>query len=217
MPDISMESEYTAIIIDNTDVFTDEQEEALLSEMSSLCEHGNVCITTLVSFEGLTFNIMNDLYTDTFGDTDGVILFIETKQSAMNIHCHGELAQELDSQALRDITAEIAGYATAGDYYACADNFIAETRFFFFNKELSAPMKLVTSALLAAIIGITVTYFIVKAVYGKKTSTQKEMLRAIFSQQKVEDTEREPMGVSNIVKVPKYLREINTNNDDDYF
>lgn len=201
------DTEYTAIIIDNTDVFTDSEESALLNEMSSLCEHGNVCITTLVSYEGLTYEIMNDLYTDEFGDTSGIILFLETKQSAMRIYCHGELAQEINSSSVYDITDKIAGYATRGDYYACADNFLAETRFFFFDKELSAPMKLVTSALLAVIISLTATYFIVKLFYGRKKSTSQETLDAMFTQQKVSDTDLEPVGISNIVKIPKYLTE----------
>ncbi len=209
------DTEYNAVIIDNTDVFSAAEEAALLNEMSPLCEHGNVCITTLVSYEGLTYEIMNDLYTDTFGDTSGIILFIETKQSAMKIYCHGELSHEINSSSVYDITDKIAGYATGGDYYACADNFIAETQFFFFDRELSAPMKLVTSALMSLIIGLTATYFIVKAFYGRKKTTRQETLDAMFTQQEVNDTDLEPVDISKIVSIPKYITKF-TNKYDDY-
>lgn len=199
-------TEYTAVIYDNTDVFSDAEEQTLLEAMEPLCEYGNICIVTLVSYDGLTYEITSNQYYDAFGDSSGMMLFIETKNSAMRIHCNGEIAETIGSSSLKDITLKTGGYAAEGKYYTCAQKVLSETQKYFFNAQVSGPMKIVSSALLAVIIGLTATYFIVRNFYGRKAAREEEVLASIYTQHKLTEPMLEHTGSVNLVKVPKHLK-----------
>lgn len=198
--------EYTAVIYDNTDVFSYAEEQTLLEAMEPLCEYGNICIMTLVSYDGLTYDIISNHYYETFGDTSGMMIFIETKNSAMQIHCNGEIAESIGNNSLRDITFKTAGYATEGQYYTCAEKVLSETQKYLFNDQVSGPMKIVSSALLAIIIGLTVTYFIVRNFYGRKTAKEEEVLASIYTQHKLTMPNLEHTGSVKLVNVPKKIK-----------
>ena len=118
--------------------------------------------------------------------------------------------QTINSKALSDITRNTGGYATDGEYYTCARKVLYETQNYLFNDQVSGPMKIISSALLAVIIGLTVTYFIVRNFYGRKAAKEEEVLGSIFTQQKLTQPTLENTGSVNLVSVPKQLRGYDT-------
>ena len=168
---------YQAFIEDDADLLTDTEETDLYELLQELTLYGNVAFKTIdyneySSTEGYILNY----YDQKFGQSSGGVFLIDMDYRNIWIRCHGEMSKIITNAYTDTITDNVYTFASDGDYYECAYEAFAEMLILLQGNKIAQPMKYLSNAFLAVILGLIITYFIVKLTSRASKPSEKELL-----------------------------------------
>lgn len=181
--DVNPSTGYTIGIYDDADILTSSEEELLMEQMEPISEYGHVALVTI------DYNPYNDterycnyFYDEYFGRESGTVFIIDMQERYLYILNDGYIQRIITNSYSLTITDNVYTYATDGDYYLCASKAFSQINTLLEGGRISQPMKYICNALLALIIGFTITYVIVRIAHSRRVAKSEDILNAIYAQ-----------------------------------
>lgn len=175
---INPETGYIAVVWDDADLLTDEEEELLINDMIPITAFGNVVFSS---------DYQDELYTDQWAEEvlryvcdrgeSGVIFEIDMTNRQIYIYSDGDIYDTVTTSYAYTITDNVYRYAVDGEYYECAANAYGQMISLLGGKSIAQPMKHINNLLLSISCGILLN-FIILNVKKKKNhkNTAKEAI-----------------------------------------
>lgn len=168
---------YEVIIEDDADLLTDEEEESLYELMNEITLYGNIAFKTIdYNDYSSTERYILDYYDDLFGISSGGVFLIDMDYRNIWIRCHGSMSNIITDAYTDTITDNVYTYASDADYYGCAYETFSQMLTLLQGHKIAQPMKYISNAFLAMIIGLLITYFIVKLMSVAKAPSDKQLM-----------------------------------------
>lgn len=138
------------IIDDMADLFTDEQEKILKTQLESVLPYGNAGIVTRGGHSyGSTDEMAQNLYAYYFGSESGTLFAIDMQYRNIYIYSDGEIYKTITKTRANEITDDTYMYATRGEYYLCASEVFSRITTLLESGRIFSPMKYVAYFLIA--------------------------------------------------------------------
>ena len=192
---------YTAVIYDEADVLKDADESRILEQLTEITQYGNAAFYSATGSSAVSDSeasrMARSFYTGCFGsNSDGVvvaeILFSDGSGKCMlwietyNAMYRTVKPSECDSIADNAVSRH-KGDGIPGKYYGYAQESLAQIRRLLNGQKIAQPMKVVTSALLALILGLLINFMVVSSFNRKKLPKQKDILAGLVTQFSISD------------------------------
>ena len=169
---------YKAIILDEANLLTPEEEQQLLQDVQPILPYGNVIFST-VRLKGRNFEKHSeDTYYKHFGNEPGVNFQIDMGNRKITLSASTDMEKIIGSE--RDsIVDNIYTYATKKKYYICARECFKQIDIIIKDGEIAHDMKHINNGILALILGLLVNFLIVCAT-ARKSVPKKKIFENIF-------------------------------------
>lgn len=173
---------------DQEGLLTDSEVQSLIEEMKPITEFGNVGFVSCDNYSTSTSRYAAQRYSEVFGSESGTLLVIDMGMREFYIKNNGAVSKVITSAYSNTISDNIYRYAAAGDYYSFASNCFSQIHTLLSGGRVAEPMRYISAALLALILGLTINYLILRAV----TSPNKAGTHEIIDAAKVDFILRNP-------------------------
>lgn len=179
------DTNYSAIVTDDANLLTSDEEDALLDDMKPLTEHGNILLCTTTNSGSMsTSEYAQKTYQNTFGsNSDGSALAIDMQNRNIWIFSTGHSYDIITSSYADTITDNAYSYASNEQYYKCASVCFAQMYTLFSGQKIAQPMKYICNAFLALLLSLFLNYLFVKWMssrYKAKTAPAEDFLEGTF-------------------------------------
>lgn len=179
-------SGYELYIHDEADYFTDEEEKSLESVMKEITSYCNVVVgTTEYHSYRSSDAYAESLYTSYFRESEpGVIFVIDRDLNNIWLSAYGRTQNTLTSSRCDVICDNTYIYASASynrDYFTCCLKTLEQVKIVLEGGKISQPMKYISNALIAFIIGMLICFVLVFRFSRQKKPKDNELLRNIYS------------------------------------
>lgn len=192
---------YTAILYDEADILKDADESKILDRLCDITKYGNAIFYSAVGSSQVSASqasaMAADYFEKHFGSrADGVIvaeiMFADGSGKCMlwaetfnGIH---RKVSNSDCDSIADnAVSRHSGDGIPAKYFGYADETLAQIMMRLEGQKIAQPMKVVTSALLALILGLLINFMVVSGFNRKKKPKQKEVLAGLVTQFNITD------------------------------
>lgn len=175
------ETGYIAILWDDADLLTDEEEEWLINDMMPITAYGHVVFSS---------DYQDEMSTDYWAEEvlrivcnsgeSGIIFEIDMTNREIFIYSDGEIHKTVTTSYAYSITDNVYRYATDGRYYDCASRAFLQVYSLLGGKSIAQPMKHINNVLLAAAFGLLIN-FIMLNIKKKKNNKNAAKEAIIFN------------------------------------
>ena len=168
-----------AVISDDADLLTDDEEAKLFDVMQPVTAYGNIAFKSVASGKNPTTAdaFAKSYYQDTFGLTDGAVFLIDMDNRKIYIYCQDAFYQTITSSRSETITDNVYKYASRGEYYECAAEAFREINTLIEGGKIAQPMKYASNALLALILALLINFVVIRVVTRLKAPRYAEMYK----------------------------------------
>lgn len=167
-----------AIVEDNAGLFTEEQREQLLAQISELLPYGNMGIATSEESNSDAAAYARQKYIELFGETSGTLFLIDMYNRRIQIFSGADFYKTLSQVKANEITDNVYIYATEGDYYQTASSAFEQIRIVAEGGSIIAPMRYATNAAFAIGIVLLINFIIIR-VQRKRSSNATKLTNAL--------------------------------------
>ena len=189
------ETGFSAVIADEADLLTADEEIRLLEKMFPLTAYANIAVYTVDTPTNLQdYERAREKRAELFGkDADAAVFMVDMYLRRIIIQRRGNMEKIFNNSRANNITNNVASIAKKGDYYkTCATAMdqmlaVAQDRGF----DVPKPMMYLSNGVIALMLGAMISYFI-----AVKTSTtvRKKALRNVNSSEAI-SLKEEPIKV----------------------
>jgi len=172
------ETGYEVYITDGEDLLTDAQEQMLLENMIPITQYGNCAFETRYVSGSDSYSYVRDHYTDYFTES-GTLFLIDMGNRQIRLYSSKDVEKTVTASYANSITDNIYTYATAGDYYTCAQKAFEQEYTLLRGGRIAQPMKYISCALLALIFALLINYFIVRFKSRNTKTPQERIMEAV--------------------------------------
>ena len=172
------DTNYVVYMNDEYDLLSDEEESGLINEMIPLTEYGNAGFLSCENNSESTSQYSARVYSSLFGTESGTLLVIDMGQRMLYIKSNGAISEIVSNAYSNTITDNIYRYASEGDYYTCASKAFAQVYTLLSGGKIAQPMRYISAALLALILGLMINYLIVRTVSKPRKAGAGEIIDA---------------------------------------
>lgn len=169
---------YQVIIEDDADLLSDQEEAALAETMEGITAYGNVAFKSIDYNEYSTERYIRNYYGEMFGSKSGTVFLIDMDNRNIWIHSNGGIYRVVTSSYADTITDNVYRYASDREYFLCANEAFSQMLTLLQGNRIAQPMKYISNVLLSVILGLLITYFIVRAMSVSAKPGEKELLEA---------------------------------------
>ena len=162
---------YQAIIRDDANLLTDEEENDLLGYMKPLTRYGHVMFASTSSNSKSAGTYAKDTRIAQFGHVSSTIFLIDMDNREVYIQSEGAINRVITSRIAYSITDNVYRYATNGSYYTCARNAFQQELTLLEGGRIAQPMKYISIALFSLIAAVYINFLILKKSRPGKRST----------------------------------------------
>lgn len=167
---------YCVILEDSADLLTDAEEAALAEAMQEITAYGNAGFRT-ISYNAVTADeYLEAYYREKFGKDSGIVFLIDMDNRKIWLRDDGEIEQTIGASNLDSIADNCYRYASAGEYFECAEEAFSEIKALLQGRRIAQPMKYISNALLAVILAMLITFCILKKGEKAEISDRKTLL-----------------------------------------
>ena len=166
--------DYRVVIQDDADLFSDDEEAKLVTELSENLEYGNMAVITLP--EGNSYGgaqqAAEDLTWEYFQDVDGATFVIDMETRYLYLYTYGTVMKVISVSDCDSITDNIYRQASKGNYYACASEAMSQVGKLLRGYQIARPMMIMLTVMISLFIGSFIMYLIMKSTMkiGKPSS-----------------------------------------------
>ena len=172
------DTNYVIYMNDDCGLLSDEEESRLINEMIPLTQYGNVGFLSCENHSESTSQYSARAYSSLFGTESGTLLVIDMGQRMLYIKCNGAISQIVSNAYSNTITDNIYRYASDADYYTCASKAYSQIYTLLEGGKIAQPMRYISAALLALILGLTVNYLLLRSVTKPRMADSEEIIDA---------------------------------------
>ena len=172
---------YVAVIEDDADLLSDDEEDMLLNEMYPITKFGSVAFKSIDYNSTSTESYIKEYYRSLFGSKSGTVFMIDMDNRNIYIFSNGAIYRTITKTYANTITDNTYKYATDGDYYTCAAKSFSQIYILLDGGHISQPKKYICNALLALTASFLVCFIIVKSVSAKQAAANEELLGKIYT------------------------------------
>ncbi len=176
-------------IDDGADLFSPEEEEALLDDLERMAGYGNAgLITTDKNLYSDSEALAAEYIDRQFGSgSDTSVFVIDMDTRNLTVWSTGANLRKVTRAKGLVITDNVYRMASSGDYYDCAHTALSQIGDVLDGTRISQPMKYLSNAALAILLALILNYVILRIVAGNPTSGETELLGSMFTQYKFTD------------------------------
>lgn len=175
---------YTATILDDADLLDDEQESSLYETMEQLTEYGNVVFCSSNTVDLSEERYAKSVYEGLFDNQSGTIFLIDMKNRELYIYSKGAMFNVISRSYANTITDNVYKFATAGDYFSCANMVFSQEYDLFRGAKIRQPMKYISNFLFAVILSVLINYLILRKTTQIAVPESDEILEGLNYKQR---------------------------------
>ncbi len=213
------EVSYEVIIQDDADLLTDSEEAKLKEDMIPLTEYGNIVFLSTNNNSQNQHDYAHDYYYPKYGEQSGSVFLVDMENRYIYIYSDGKNLEKIPSSKADIITDNVYRYASNGNWYGCAshayeqiykllggsikksssgnNNYSLSSILGFLSgdaSEIPMPMKYISNALIALVLGFLTTFIYVLKHSKLKMPTSEEILNNCNIKFQVQNTSAELAG-----------------------
>lgn len=160
------------MIIDEANLFTQDEETKLAETMSTSLEYGNMLLVTSTQNPyGDTYAYADQLYLDSFGAKPGIIFLIDLDERVLWLSAMDGLDYTLTDYDCEIITDNVYTYARSEKYFECASHVFSQVHSALIGKYVPKPMKYICSFLICLLFSLIINALIAMQMSKKKKPT----------------------------------------------
>lgn len=167
---------YVVRIEDDAGLLTVEEEAALAESMQAITAYGSVALKTVSHNNTTAEEYLKAYYREQFGTDSGIIFLIDMANRKVWLRDDGRIERTIGSAYLDTIADNCYRYASAGDYYACAEEVFSEIETLLAGGRIAQPMKYISNALLALTAALLINFCILKKGTAQIIPDRKKLL-----------------------------------------
>ena len=172
------ETGYVIYIADEEDLLTDSEEVQLIEDMKPITEYGNAGFVSCENNSVSTRQYAEQRYSSVFGSESGTLLLIDMGMREFYIRNNGSVSRIITSAYSNTISDNIYKYASDRYYYKFAATCFLQELELLRGGKIAQPMRYISAALLALILGLLLNYLILRAVTVPRTAGNHEIIDA---------------------------------------
>ncbi len=180
----NQETGYCYFVDDQAGLLTEKEKEALLDELFPLTQYGNAGVVTIDYDPQRDSEDYADDYLDyRFGsNVSSTILLIDMDTRNLTVWSLGDNLKKIGRSKGSVITDNIYRYASNEDYYGCCSEGISEIFAVLEGARIAQPMKYLSNAALAILIGLFLNYLLAKFFARNPKAADRELLNSMYAQ-----------------------------------
>ena len=172
------ETGYVIYIADEEDLLTDSEEVQLIEDMKPITEYGNAGFVSCENNSVSTRQYAEQRYSSVFGSESGTLLLIDMGMREFYIRNNGAISKVITTAYSNTISDNIYKYASDRYYYKFASVCFLQELELLRGGKIAQPMRYISAALLALILGLLLNYLILRAVTVPRTAGNHEIIDA---------------------------------------
>ncbi len=158
------------IIVDDADLLSYEEEQSLYNIMLEICEYGTPMFWSTRQ-TGNDQALVEDFYHSHIGKESGTLFVINMNSRLLTVFSDGVIYRTVTTGEANTITDNVYRYASAGEYYKCAERVFAQSGKLLRGERIARPMKLVSSMLLAVTLALLIVCIYISMRYEQHRNT----------------------------------------------
>lgn len=166
---------YQAIVEDDANLFTDEEEQQLIENMQIITDYGNMAIKTMDAYARSTEDVAEDYYRERFSVDSGSVFLIDMYHREIYIFSDGEMYKTITKAYAYTITDNVYTYASDAEYYTCALEVVHQIYKLLDGQKITQPMKYISNFLIAFLVAFILN-FILAIFLSKAWRTKNKVL-----------------------------------------
>lgn len=171
---------YRVEIEDDANLLSSEEEAQLVQNMESITSYGNVAFISTNNNSSSASSYAKSCYRDLFGTKSGTLFLIDMDNREIYIFSDGKVYRTITKSYALTITDNVFRYASAGQYYECANRAFQQISTLLEGGRVLQPMKYISNALLSLLLGLLICFaWICFATRLRKPEEQDFMRRVI--------------------------------------
>lgn len=156
------ETGHSVIIYDEADLLTADEEQSLLEVMIPLTEYGCIGFASVNQNNTSVKYRAEEISHNSFGRMPSqTLFFIDMANREIFIYSDGSNYKTITDTKANIIADNIYTYASAGNYYRCAYEAYVQMEQILSGGKIAAPLRYITSALLAILIAMIICFMII--------------------------------------------------------
>lgn len=192
------ETGYKVLIEDDADLLTNEEEQKLLDEMTSLTQFGNIAFHSISTNYTSAQNYAKEYYHKNFSTSSGTLFLIDMDNRKIYIFSDGANYKTITNSKADIITDNIYKYATKEQYYECTSEAIAQINTLLNNGKIAEPMKYLSNGVLALSLAFLINFIFVYFYSKLKTASVDEIIANSNAKLTVENVTATKTGVDRV-------------------
>ena len=172
---------YEVRVLDHADLLTDSQETQLQETMRKTAGYCNALFVTSDSVSSSTSEFARNIYRQEFGRQNGVMFLIDMSNREIYVYAYGAAYQTINKTNAYTITDNIYTYASAKQYYECANSAFEQINALLEGGRISRPMKYISNILLALIFSVLLNFWLLKKTSKVPSMDEKNLLEGATS------------------------------------
>ena len=160
LPPVSLLAAGTLIVDDGADLLSDEEEAKLTQSHSQITEYMDAAFVSTSHSPGTTSAYAEAYAIEHFGNEPAILFLIDMDDREIYVYANGRAQKTISKADARAITDNIYKSASRGEYFNCADEAFNQIYTKCEGGRLARPVKHITNALIAVLLGILINYLI---------------------------------------------------------
>ncbi len=190
----------SALVVDNAELLTDDEELQLLSDMAPLTAYENVMFLSTKQGVSDYRSFLGNTLRTTFPASDASVFLIDMGKRHIYIYSIGSNAERVLTNTEADnITDNVYRIASSGDYYLTAKNAYSQMLSLFKGQNIARPMKHINNALLAVGIALLISYIIILIT---SVNNKKAAQKAAFFEGRINNLKITPGRLTRVYNPP---------------
>lgn len=176
---VNPDTGYQAVIEDDANLLSEEEEAALQEQLEEITAYGNVAFKTIDDNYMSTENYARSYYKDMFGTASGTLFLIDMDNRIIWIHSDGAVYKVITTAYANTITDNVYRYASDKAYFVCAQKAFEQILSLLKGQKIAQPMKYISNGLLAILLALLLNYGVVCVFAGAKKLGKKKMMENV--------------------------------------
>ena len=174
------ETGYTALIEDDADLLSDEEEREVLETMIGMTEYGDCGLKTISENPKSSAKAYaEDFFYQNFQNHTGVAFLIDMENRELYLAVSdGAVHNAITDAKALTVVDNVYTMASRGDYAGTAEKVFSQCTSLMRGERIAQPMKFICNALLALIIGLVICFEVANKAATPGETTDTELITA---------------------------------------
>ena len=167
---------YKAVIDDEADLLSDDEETLLLEQIKELTSFGHIIFKSIDSNPTSSVSYSESYYYNNYGNESGSLFFIDMDNRKIIITSAGSNYKIITKAKANIITDNVYKYASSEQYYNCAKKAFEQIDTLLNNGKIAEPMRYVSNIVIALISAFFINIFFVLSNSSTKKAQNKDII-----------------------------------------